>query len=306
MENGKKIRCVDLTHPDELQTLIESRRVFNLQNCELNIFESYQQAYQVPLAFNNLVITSMVQGKKVMHLNDRPSFEYLPGETLVVPAQEPIRVDFPTAVETPVQCIALAVDESYIRNTLQYLNDFYNTEKDKDWSLHFNQYHFANDNEMSELINKMIRVCCSTERSKNIYADLNLKELLIRLVQSQQLLKVEFDSKLNSNKDRWHFVLDYIHNNLGEKINIDELSSKTYMNRSTFFKSFKEQFGVTPVDYINRERLRMAKKLLANTNDNITQISWQTGFSDVNYFVRLFKKTEGLTPGGYRNLVKPT
>lgn len=307
MDIGKKIQYIDLTRPQQLQTLVENRRVFNLQNCELNIFESYEQAYKVPLTFSDFVITSMVRGKKIMHLEGKQPFDYLPGETVIVPARETMRIDFPEAEQnSPSQCIALAIDESYIRNTLNYLNEFYNTEKDQphDWQLQFNQYHFHNDNEVSELINKLIRVCSGTENSKNIYADLSLKELLIRLVQTQHLHEMETEMKADANKGRWQFVLDYIRSNLTEKIQIDDLSAKTLMNRSTFFKSFKEQFGITPVDYINRERLRMAKQLLAHTNHNITQISWQTGFTDANYFVRLFKKTEGLTPGSYRSLIK--
>jgi len=76
------------------------------------------------------------------------------------------------------------------------------------------------------------------------------------------------------------------------------------MNRSSFFKSFREQFGITPVEYITRERVRLAKHLLTDTDNSITEISWQSGFNDVNYFVRLFKKTQGITPGAYRTLIK--
>lgn len=72
------------------------------------------------------------------------------------------------------------------------------------------------------------------------------------------------------------------------------------MSRNEFFRWFREQFGITPVDYINKERIKLAKQLLAQKNSTITEVSYQCGFADVNYFVRLFKKTEGVTPGAYK------
>ncbi|WP_276504413.1 AraC family transcriptional regulator [Terrimonas pollutisoli] len=295
---------IDLTHPKYLQTLVENRRIFNLNNCELNIFESYQETYRVPLTFSDFVITSMVRGKKVMHLFDKPSFDYLPGETVIVPANETMVIDFPEAqAENPTQCIALAVDERYVNNTLQYLNTFYNSDRSEEheWKLQFNQYHFDNDTEVTDLINKLMRVCSSGDKAKNIFADLNLKELLIRLVQSQHLQQVKADSGNNNNQNRLHYVLHYIHEHLTEKIAVDKLSRRAYMSRNLFFAWFKEQFGITPLEYINKERVKLAKQLLTDKNISITNVSLQCGFSDVNYFVRLFKKTEGITPGAYRS-----
>jgi AraC-like DNA-binding protein len=297
---------VDLTQPKYLQTLVENRRVFNLENCELNVFESYQETYRVPLTFNDFVITSMVKGKKVMHLFDKPAFEYLPGETVIVPANETMVIDFPEAeMDNPTQCVALAVDAAYVNNTLQYLNTYYNSDPHEahNWKLQFNQYHFANDTEVTDLINKLIRVCSSTDKGKNIFADLNLKELLIRLVQSQHLKQVAVESTDNTNQSRLHFVLHYIHQHLTEKIAVDSLSRKAYLSRNMFFKWFKEQFGVTPLDYINRERIKLAKQLLADKRNNVSSVSLQCGFTDVNYFVRLFKKAEGITPGVYQTIL---
>jgi hypothetical protein len=157
MAAKQNLQHIDLTQPKYLQTLVENRRIFNLNNCELNVFESYQQAYRVPLTFSDFVITSMIRGKKIMHLFDEPAFDYLPGETVIVPAHQTMVIDFPEAsAATPSQCIALAVDAAYITNTLNYLNSFYNDKEDlHEWKLQFNQYHFDNDNEVTDLINKL-------------------------------------------------------------------------------------------------------------------------------------------------------
>lgn len=299
------LRTIPLTHPGRLQTLTENRTIFNLKHCELNVFESYEQSYHVPLRFNDFVITSMVRGKKIMHLFDQPAFDYLPGETVIVPASETMVIDFPEAgLDNPTQCIALAVDGHYILDTLEYLNAYYNSAEDEkgEWKLHFNQYHFNNDNDVTELINKLIRVCSSSDGTKNIYADLSLKELLIRILQSQHLRLAEDVGAGNSS--RLHFVLQYIQEHLTERIPVDLLSRKAYLSRNIFFKWFKEQFGITPLEYITRERIKLARQLLADEANTLSQVSALCGFSDVNYFVRTFKKSEGLTPGAYQVLCR--
>ena len=304
MPGKNYLHKIDLTNPKYLQTLVENRRVFNLNNCELNVFESYQETYRVPLTFNDMVITSMIRGKKVMHLFDKPAFDYLPGESVIVPANETMVIDFPEAKsDTPTQCIALAVDQGYVNDTLNYLNNYYNSDPDSthNWKLQFNQYHFDNDTEVTNLINKLMRVCSSEDRTKNIYADLNLKELLIRLVQSQHLVQVSMESSKIANQSRLHYILHFIQEHLTQKISTDNLCKKAYMSRNEFFRWFREQFGITPVDYINKERIKLAKQLLAQKNSTITEVSYQCGFADVNYFVRLFKKTEGVTPGAYKD-----
>ncbi|WP_142685248.1 AraC family transcriptional regulator [Chitinophaga polysaccharea] len=297
------VQPIDLTHPKQLQRLVENRRVYNLNNCELNIFESYQQDYRVPLTFGDFVISSMMRGKKIMHLFDKPSFEYRPGETVILPANETIIIDFPEATtDNPTQCVAFSVDEAYIRSTLQYLNEYYNSEytDQNNWRLQFNSYHFNNDADLTEVINKLVRICSSTDLSRDIYADLSMKELLIRILQNQHLQLIADEKDTNSNNSRLHFVLHYINEHLTENISVDTLCRKAYLSRNIFFKWFKDQFGITPLQYINRERLKLAKQLLADRNNSVGQVSALCGFNDTNYFIRLFRSAEGITPGTYQ------
>lgn len=306
MPTTHPLQTIPLTPAQRLQTLTENRQIFNLKSCELNVFETNETSYNIPLTFGDFVITSMVRGKKIMHLAGKPAFEYLPGETVIVPANETMIIDFPEAGPgSPTQCIALAVDSAYIRDTVDYLNDNYNATDEKHrWKLQFDQYHFHNDTDVTELINKLIRICTGSDSGKNIFADLSLKELLIRILQSQNLHQQTETAGSNSNSSRLHFVLQYIQQHLTERIPVDTLSKKAYLSRNIFFRWFKEQFGITPLEYINRERIRLARQLLANEKNTIAQVSLQCGFSDVNYFVRAFKRSEGLTPGAYQLLTR--
>jgi AraC-like DNA-binding protein len=111
------------------------------------------------------------------------------------------------------------------------------------------------------------------------------------------------DKSDKKNFSRQHFLLDYIHEHLTEKLGVDSLSRKAYMSRNEFFKWFRQQFGISPLEYINRERIKLAKQLLGNQNATVTETAYQCGFADVNYFVRLFKKSEGITPGTFKEFI---
>lgn len=110
MPSKHKLHPVPLHDERSLFTLVENRSVYTMDACELNVFETHQRAKEVNLQFGDWVLTSMLRGKKVMHLAGRPGFDYLPGESVIVPPHELMKIDFPEAgKETPTQCLALAI-----------------------------------------------------------------------------------------------------------------------------------------------------------------------------------------------------
>ena len=301
MENRFAIQPINLSDPTELNSMVEHKRVFSLNNCELNIFETYQQCSDVSLSYNGLVITSMMRGKKVMYLSRQPGFDFLPGETVVLPEGISMKVDFPEADDKhPVQCATLALNWDKVHETIDFLNDNYpKTDQPHEWQLNFSQYHFYNNRELTNSLNRLISISMEDDIAKDALADLALKSLLIRVIQTQNLSLLEESPAANN---RLMSVIQYIRQHLTEKIGIEVLCEKACMSKSVFFRIFKTTFGITPLEYIIRERIDLAKSLLKDPDVSVTAACYQSGFNNLNYFARLFKRTEGITPSEYQRL----
>lgn len=296
------ISAPSLSHEKSLKTLVENRTVFSLEKCELNLFETYQTTEMVPLKFNDLVVTSMLRGKKVMHLFDDPAFEYVPGETVIVPSNVEMKIDFPEArKDNPTQCLALAIDHRKIVETLDFLNERYPKETGSEWTLNHQNYFFYNNVDLAGTMNKLIKECMSDSVTKDALTDLTLQELLIRIVQTQTLKGIN-DGKTPDSKSPIGLVLEYIRKNLTEDISLRQLSEKACMSTTSFYRFFKREMGMSPIEFVLNEKIRHAKQLLKNREIQVNEVCYLSGFEDSNYFIRIFKKYEGITPKQYQLL----
>ncbi|MGY6557744.1 MAG: AraC family transcriptional regulator [Nitritalea sp.] len=287
----------------DLKTLVENRTTFTLNDCELNIFETYKEAKAVNLVFGDLVLTTMLKGKKVMHLFDKPGFDYVPGESVIVPPNEVMKIDFPeAAIHSPTQCIALSISKEMIENTFHMLNERYPEKMiTQDWGLDLSYFHLSNNQELSEIINRFIRIGVK-ERSKekDLIANLALKELLIRLTQTQARDMLEKTYKTQSSSNRLAFILSYIRDNIREKLTVEALSEKACMSTAHFSRCFKQELGLSPKEFILKERLKLAKNLLKLGQHQIQEVGFMSGFQNSTYFIRAFKQEFGQTPKHYQ------
>lgn len=93
---------------------------------------------------------------------------------------------------------------------------------------------------------------------------------------------------------------DYIDSHYTEDLTIKHLCDKMFISKTKLYKLSLKTFGMGCTEYITQKRLEKAKILLKTTDKSIYQISEETGFSDANYFTRIFKKRIGLTPRQYK------
>ena len=97
---------------------------------------------------------------------------------------------------------------------------------------------------------------------------------------------------------------EYIDAHLDTELSVFALCHHFYISRSKLYKISSSEFGMGISDYIAKRRLFRAKELLAKTDLPVYDISFAVGICDTNYFIRFFKKNEGVTPLGYRKNIK--
>lgn len=295
------------THISKLKTEIEQKTTFTLNRCELNIFETHKKAENVKLSFDGFTITSMLRGKKIIHVNDANGFEYVPGETLMLPSASEMVIDFPEAnYSNPSQCTALVIDNSYLQKQLEYINDLYprDTEFGNYWNINPSQLFLQNDEKMALLSTRLIKIFSGNDPMKDVLVDIRLKELVLSIMRLQNFNHIDDPLfKVNKANERFKAVVDYIKKNIKSDINALDLSKLAYMSKSVFYRAFTNEFGIPPNKMILIEKIKYAKKLIASTNYNLSEICYESGFSDPNYFSRVFKKIEGTTPSLYKSKI---
>ncbi|NLL73844.1 MAG: helix-turn-helix domain-containing protein [Clostridiales bacterium] len=92
----------------------------------------------------------------------------------------------------------------------------------------------------------------------------------------------------------------YIEENYKKDISLDDVSRILDISPYYFSKLFKDETGENFIEYLTKLRINKAKKLLVDSDMNIKNICLDTGYSDPNYFSRIFKKQVGVTPTEYR------
>jgi AraC family transcriptional regulator len=284
----------------KLETLVENRTIYNLNNAELNVFETHQQAERVYLQLPDPMLASMITGKKIMHLHGLPDFDFFPGESVILPANEPMIIDFPEATcDTPTKCLALTFAPEKLRATIQTLNE-QKPRSEGEWGMADYNLHFTNEKAINQILQRLIFIFTENHPSKDLFADLLMQELLIRILQTEAKSTHQQNAKTDSNKNRMAYVLRYIQDNLSEPISVEQLSKKAYMSVSSFYREFKNEMGSSPNDYIIDERIKLAEKLLKQPNVSIKEACLQSGFNSFSYFSRIFKKRKNFSPSKYK------
>lgn len=213
-----------------------------------------------------------------------------PGNIWINPPRTPFTHD----ISEPCYFIILAIDEAtFLAQSplnlegmqLQFLNNY---------------------NVLDETIKGIIELFVLEAQAKGRNGSAYLNNLLGLLASHyiqnySNYLDLKHSQQQNSKFDQAQIdkVDDYIQDNLGRSIAVDDLAELLGCSKFYFLREFKKLVGLTPYQYLMDKRLAHARQLLTQPKANISLIAYELGFNDQSHFTRAFKNHFGLTPGQF-------
>ena len=123
----------------------------------------------------------------------------------------------------------------------------------------------------------------------------NLYSLLYRIFSSPQFEMVDRKAYISVFP-----AIEYMESNYDSIITTEKLSSLCMMSNTNFRRLFKEQCGVSPIEYLLKIRIARATELITQTSMSISEIAYRCGYKDVEHFCRTYKKRTGITASEVR------
>src|SRR5699024_1197136 len=125
----------------------------------------------------------------------------------------------------------------------------------------------------------------------------------IEIILIQLLRKEEFSIRNSLNKKNHkeiQVVKNFMKVNYHKNITLDDLVELVHINKFYLIRIFKQEVGMSPIDYLIHIRIDEAQKMLRNTNIAIADIAHLVGFQSPSHFSKTFRELSNMTPSQYR------
>jgi two-component system, response regulator YesN len=156
---------------------------------------------------------------------------------------------------------------------------------------------------LSSTFMKQISVHTLLEKCHELNTTETLEEListLERLISECNQQTIENKKKHSTDNELIDKALDYIHQNYTEEMTLQRIADHIHISRNYFSIIFKKYIDKNFIDYVIELRVNKAKELLAGTALKIYEVAEKSGFNDVKYFSKVFKKLTGFSPVDFR------
>ena len=158
-------------------------------------------------------------------------------------------------------------------------------------------FHPADIKPFTDLLTELYNLASSSDYIRDMRINEKLGSLLTLLM--EQSWHPE-SATISRKRMELAAVKEHLDEHFTEKIMLDELAEKFFINKFYLSKIFKETYGTTVNNYLISKRITRAKQLLRFTDMTVDEIGAAVGMADANYFSRMFRKVEGISPREYR------
>lgn len=158
-------------------------------------------------------------------------------------------------------------------------------------------FHLEDSKNLQTLFEKLYDLASSYDYIRDMRINETLSTLLTLLMQESWNPE---NSVVSKKRMELATVKAYLDEHYIEKITLDELESRFFINKYYLLKIFKEMYGSTISSYLIAKRITKAKQLLRFSQLSIDQVGCEVGMDGAGYFSRMFKKAEGISPKEYR------
>lgn len=180
------------------------------------------------------------------------------------------------------------------------LEDFLNFVRGKE-SGPFIALKVSQKNEIITILNRILRERENADIGSEFLNHLLIMELFVLI---SRVLKMEWENSIKNKSPKLKELIEvsvkYINNNFERDISLGDIAHYVFLSPSYFIRAFKEEMGISPINYLLKVRIQRAKELLEETDHKISDIALSVGFSNQQRFNEIFKKYVKITPLQYR------
>lgn len=162
------------------------------------------------------------------------------------------------------------------------------------------RHHFPASSRFSQLFGDLLNQQRQPDAFAEQYSRSLFQQILVLVVREHNLVLAEKPS------ERMAQVTEYMRTNLHLPLVIPDVARRFGLSAGHLHERFKREVGTSPSRFIQEARIREAKRRLINTNDAVTTIALDLGFSSSQWFSTSFRSLVGLTPKAYKSLRRQT
>jgi AraC-like DNA-binding protein len=291
-----------VTRHKNRKLLTENKISFLGPECELSIYDTYRQSKRVTLSADQVMYCGMITGKKIMHNPDNAQSRiFLPHESYVIKPKGCVEIDFPEAQEdAPTTCLTVEISKDRIDKIAEKMQNLpLMGVFSQNFEYHPENIHLHHTTDTQKLLNRLVGLFTNNHPDKAVLVDFGISELVIGLLRQQSRdLLLDYAHKI-PDANNLTSAIDYLKNNITKPFDVDKLSKKSCMSRSSLYAEFKRRLGCTPNNFYWQLRLQLSLKMLQE-GQSITTVCYRVGFRDPSHFSRRFSQFYGCTPSKYQ------